>query len=110
MNLAGEIAASENILYKKASSSICMVQRVMMLLPEVDVSALNVLMLDQRVHGTSITEMLNQWAPKVADGASKIKDPGDRHRAETLAHLCERITRDSVQRHRNGRCKCSKDS
>jgi hypothetical protein len=75
-----------------------------------DRKALEALFGDKRVFGTSIAELLNSWGPKVAETAAKEKNADARQALEHLGALCSKVRNGTVQRHRQGKCMCGRES
>lgn len=107
MGLADEISASEGMLYRRSGSAVCTVKHILDYLSQDDRSALERLIADKRVFGTSIAELLHNWSTKVDAAAESEKDPTKAKDLHHLAQLCGGITDQTVQRHRRQKCLCA---
>lgn len=108
MGLADEISQQRQSLQRRSGTATCTMALIMAHLDGEDGAAMDNLMADRRVYGTSIADLLNGWGPKISDAAAAEKAPDERRRMERLAQLCEGIAQTTVQRHRSGRCLCPK--
>lgn len=107
MGLADEISASEKMLYRRSGSAVCTMKHIFDYLPQEDRSALERLLADKRVFGTSIAELLHNWSTKVEAAAKSEKDPAKAEDLHHLAQLCGGITDQTIQRHRRHKCLCA---
>jgi len=110
LGLADEISASQESLYRRSRSAVCSVKFILDYLSPEDRKALQALLDDKRVFGTSIAELLNGWAPKVEIAAEDEKDSARSAELIHLAQLCGSISDGTVQRHRRGKCLCAEDA
>lgn len=106
MGLTDEIHASHDVLYKNGLGGRCTMRLILDYLDEEDRVALQKLLDDPRVFGTSICALLKSWAPKVAQVATATKNPERRAALEYLSQLCGQVADPGVQRHRRGKCQC----
>lgn len=107
MGLADEISESEGLLYRRSGSAVCTVKHILDYLPQEDRSALERLLADKRVFGTSIAELLHNWSTKVDAAAELEKDSAKGEDLRHLAQLCGGITDQTIQRHRRQKCLCA---
>lgn len=111
MGLADEIASSQELLFHKSKTAICTMRLILDYLDDKDKEALESLMRDRRVFGTSISDLLQSWSHKITASLDDESIPDDRRpELEHLAQLCGNISDGIVQRHRRGKCLCIEEA
>lgn len=104
MGLADDLEGERDRMVSMPASR-CYVSALFEALDERDRGALEEIFEDPRYVGTKIVEFLNNYGKRMS---SEIKEPTKRELL--IMEICRGIGSTTVQRHRRGECRCSKEA